>query len=155
LSIVGFTVAGAVLFTGAALAYTSMTISLDNSAKLVSQSEAEVSLTVSCDAIENQTSGSVDVSLAQQSGSKTTSATGSTAIVCDGQLHSYVVPVIATGGRWHNGDATVSATGQASGTRTITVCSSDRDGNVECSTGTVNQYDRGSAGPQAITLENG
>jgi hypothetical protein len=129
-----------------------MTISLPAKAKIVSKSQAELRVGVSCAPLLSQTSGSLSVTVTQGSGAKTAGATGSAAITCDGQTHEYVVQLV-TAGRWHNGDATASATGTASGLGSPGVCTTDGS-IIVCFPGTV-QTDSGTAGPAAVELENG
>jgi hypothetical protein len=143
------------LVTGSALADGTMTISFASNAKIVSKTEADLPFSVSCDALPNQTTGSVDVSVSQTMGSNTTTATGSSAITCDGQTHNYVVALVTSNGRWHNGPAAVSASGEAEGYYTVTSCGPDGNGGQKCVTTTTDVRDEGSAGPSAITLENG
>jgi hypothetical protein len=77
---------------------------------------ATVSVTVRCDAIEDQVSGYVAVALTQTLGSKTSEGTGSADVVCDGLPHGYQVVVPATGDTgWREAGATVGLTGQADG----------------------------------------
>jgi hypothetical protein len=142
------------LLAGSASADGAMTISLPAKAKIVSKSETELVVGVSCAPLLSQVSGSVTVTLTQSSGSKTTTATGSTPIVCDGQTRQYVVDFVAVDGRWHNGDATViSATGTATGTTAPGACWVDSDGNLVC-TAPSPPTDTGTAGPATTVLEN-
>src|SRR5262245_37179839 len=77
---------------------------------------ATVPVTVRCDEIEDQVSGSVAVTLTQTLGSKTSAGTGSADVVCNGLPHDYQVVVPATSDtRWRQARATVSLTGQADG----------------------------------------
>jgi hypothetical protein len=145
---------GAVV-TGSALADGTMTISFGLNAKIVSKTEADLPISVSCAALPNQTTGSVDVSVSQTAGSNTTTATGSSAITCDGRTHDYVVAFVPLNGRWHNGTAEVSASGEAEGYYTVTSCGPDGNGGQKCTITTSDVRDEGSAGPSVVTLENG
>ena len=128
-----------------------LTVSFGGRGTIASKLEADVLVTVTCAALVNQTDGSVTVSLGQDSGPKQAAGSGSTAIVCDGNAHSYSVRVFATTGRWHNGPSTASATGIADGFVTVTTCNGD---NTICATGNVPAEDSGVGGPATITLEN-
>jgi hypothetical protein len=144
---------GAVV-TGSALADGTVTISFGSNAKIVSKTEADLPISVSCSFVPNQTTGSVEVSVSQAVGSNTTTATGSTPITCDGQTHDYNVALVTTDGRWHNGPAEVSASGEAEGYYSVTSCGPDGFGGVKCTTTKSDVRDEGSAA-SAITLENG
>jgi hypothetical protein len=144
---------GAVV-AGSALADGTMTISFGSNAKIVSKTEADLAISVSCAALPNQRTGSVEVSVSQTVGSNTTTATGSTPITCDGQVHNNSVALVTTNGRWHNGPADVSASGEADGYYSVTSCGPDGNGGVKCVTAISNVRDEGSAA-STITLENG
>lgn len=141
--------------TGSALADGTMTISLGSNARIISKTEADLPISVSCAALPNETTGSVEVSVSQTAGSNTTTATGSSAITCDGQTHDYGIALVTNNGRWHNGPATVSASGEAEGYYSVTSCGPDGSGGQKCATTISDVRDVGSAGPSAITLENG
>jgi hypothetical protein len=143
------------LAAGASSAAGTMTISLPLRAKIIARSEVDVPLSVSCAPLDNQTDGSVELHLVQVAGSKTTSATAEAPIVCDGQNHNSVVALVTSDGRWHNGEATATASGDADGWQSITVCAPNSDGVVQCTTGTASQHDEGTAGPVTVALENG
>jgi len=153
LAIVAAAVLTAGLLAGSASADGAMTISLPAKAKIVSKSQTELVVGVSCAPLFSQVSGSVTVTLTQSSGSKTTTATGSTTIICDGQTRQYVVDVVAVDGRWHNGDAVISATGTATGATAPGACWVDSDGNLVC-TAPSPPTDSGTAGPATTVLEN-
>lgn len=143
---VGVTCAGA----GAAVEGP-LTVSFGGTGTIASKLEADVLVTVTCAALVNQTDGSVTVSLGQDSGPKQAAGSGSAAIVCDGNAHSYFVRVFATTGRWHNGTSSATATGIADGYVTVTTCNGD---NTICATGNVPAEDSGIGGPATIALEN-
>jgi hypothetical protein len=151
---VGAFAIGAVL-TASAFADATMTISFASKAKIVSKTEADFPISVSCVALPNQTTGSVEVSASQTVGSNTATATGSTPITCDGQTHDYGIALVTTNGRWHNGTAEVSASGEAEGYSSVTTCGPDGNGGQKCTITISDVRDEGSAGPAAITLENG
>jgi hypothetical protein len=130
-----------------------MTISLPAKGKIVSKSQAELRVAVACAPLSSQVSGSVSVTLTQSSGSKATTATGSAPITCDGQTHEYVLEVVAVDGRWHNGDATVSAVGTATGATAPGACGVDSNGSLVC-TAPSTPTDSGVAGPATTLLEN-
>lgn len=153
LAVAAFSIAA--VLTGSALADGTMTISFGAKAKIVSKTEADLPISVSCDVVPNQTTGSVDVTVSQTVGSNTTTATGSTPITCDGQTHDYGVALVTTNGRWHNGPADISASGEADGYYSVTSCGPDGFGGVKCTTTKADVRDQGSAGPSTITLENG
>jgi hypothetical protein len=153
LAVVAAGVLTAGLFVGSASADGAMTISLPAKAKIVSKSQTELHVGVSCAPLFSQVSGSVSVTLTQSSGSKTTTATGSTPIICDGQTHEYVVDVVVPDGRWHNGEATISATGTATGATAPGACYVDSNGNLIC-TAPSTPTDSGAAGPATTVLEN-
>jgi len=138
---------------GSAAADSTMTIDFSPKAK-IAKAEADIPVTVSCALLANQTSGSIIVTVEQTSGSKVATGTGSVPIGCDGTAHSYLVPVILKDGRWHTGQATVSATGDADGHGTVTTCGTDGNGNTVCTITIVPEHDGGIAGPASITLEN-
>ena len=75
--------------------------------------------------------------------------------MCDGQARAYPVAVTATSGRWHNGSATLSATGSAAGYTTVEACYIDSDGVQHCAIGYSAEHDTGAVGPVSLTLENG
>jgi hypothetical protein len=141
------------LLAGSASADGAMMISLPAKAKIFSKSQTELIVGLSCAPFVSQVTGSVSVTLTQGSGSKTTTATGSTPITCDGQTHQYAVDVVAVDGRWHNGDAVISASGTATGATAPGACWVDSDGNLVC-TAPSTPTDSGSAGPATIVLEN-
>jgi hypothetical protein len=141
------------LIAGSASADGSMTISLPANGKLVSKSQAELRVAVTCAPLVSQVSGSLSVTLTQASGSKATSATGSAPITCDGQTREYVLEVVALEGRWHNGEATVSAVGTATGATGPGACYVDGNGNLVC-TAPATPTDSGAAGPATTVLEN-
>ncbi len=153
LAVAAFAISAGV--TGSALADGTMTISFGSNAKIVSKTEADLPISISCSVLPNQTTGSVEVSVSQTAGSNTTTATGSTPITCDGQTHDFSVTLVTTDGRWHNGPAEVSASGEAEGFYSTMSCGPDGNGGVKCVTAISDVRDEGSAGPSAIALENG
>jgi len=153
IAILAAAVMAAGLLTGSASADGTMTISLPAKGKIVSKSQAELRVAVACAPLISQVSGSGSVTLTQSSGSKATKATGSVPINCDGQTREYVVEVVALDGRWHNGEATVSAVGTATGATGPGACYVDSDGNLVC-TAPSTPNDSGTAGPATTVLEN-
>jgi hypothetical protein len=142
----------AALLVGNAVAAGSITITFSPGAKIASQLQANVPVSVTCAPLAPETDGSVVVTLTQQSGSKTATGSGSAPITCDGQSHIYVVPVTASDGRWHNGSATAAATGSATGWRSTEACGTDSDGLIVCTINTAPATDTGSSGPGTVTL---
>ena len=144
--------AATAVFGTAVFADGSLTISVAPAGRIASQDQADVSVTVACAPLSPQTDGSVVVSLTQQSGSKTTTGTGSTSIDCDGQSHNHVVTTVASTGRWHNGPATATATATADGYYSTTACGTDSNGDVVCTINQAAARDSGSSGPTIVTL---
>jgi hypothetical protein len=144
--------AAAAIVATSAFADGSLAIAFSPGGKIASQIQADMTVFVTCVPLDQQTDGSVVVSLTQQSGSKIAEGIGSAAIACDGQSHSYVVAVVATSGRWHNGSATATATGAANGFHSTTVCGTDSEGDIVCTTNEAPGRDSGSAGGAAVTL---
>ena len=128
-----------------------MTISFSSSGKIVSQHQADVSVSVTCAPFAPQTDGSVSVSLTQQSGSKVATGTGLAPITCDGQSHSDVVSVMTVDGRWHNGPVVATASAVAHGWHSTTTCTTS-NGVLVCDISVSAATDSGSAGPATVTL---
>jgi len=157
-AVVGATlVAGWFAATAAAADMSAMTVGVGDKASLSTPDRATafVPVTVVCPQMTQQDSGSVTVNIVQTLGSKSTSGSGSTAIVCDGQAHAYTVAVTTAGGadRWRAGAAQVSASGAAAGYgEPQQICGTSSTGETQCNTWTPYMYPQASTGPSAITL---
>lgn len=148
--------AGLPLAAPAAAAVDTMTVATGSSAPLSTPDRitAFVPVTVACPQMTQQDSGSVTVQLSQTLGSKSTSGSGSTTIICDGASHDYTVAVPTAGAdRWRAGAAQVSARASAAGYgEPYQVCVTSSTGDTQCSTWTPYMYPEASTNPSAITL---
>ncbi len=124
-----------------------VTVTIDSPGLLISTTEVDVPVTVTCSAM-NVISAQVSVSLVQG----LVSGSGSNSIQCDGTTHTYRVTTMTSVGTWQTGTATASANAVVDGWIPISFCQIGPNGVVVCTKERQPYTMTASAGPTTIEV---
>ena len=127
-----------------------VTVAIDSPGVLMSTTEVDVPVTVTCTAL-NVTSAQVSVSLVQG----LVSGSGSSSMQCDGTTHTYGVKTATSAGTWQTGAATASASAVVDGWIPISFCQIGPNGVVVCTEERQPYTMTASAGPTTIEVVSG
>ncbi len=128
----------------------SLTVTIDSPGVLMSTTEVDAPVTVTCSAM-NVISAQVSVSLVQG----LVSASGSSSMQCDGTTHTYRVKTVTSAGTWQTGTATASANAVVDGWIPISFCQIGPNGVVVCTEERQPYTMTASAGPTTIEVVSG